>query len=667
MNIALLIARLLLAVVFVVAGLTKLADRAGSRRALIDFGVPARLATPGGLLLPLAELAVAVALIPLVTAWWGAVGALALLALFIGGISINLARGRKPDCHCFGQLYSKPIGWSTLIRNVVLAAVAGLIVGLGWSNVGLSATDWFGLLTVSSRIELIAGVILVALLFGIGWLLLAIMQQQGRLLLRIEALEARLTAVGSTPPAPAVDQPGLPVGTVAPAFALSGLYGETLTLEALKAASKPMVLLFSDPGCGPCTALMPEVGRWQREYMGKLTLAVISRGTPQANRAKASEHGVTQVLLQKDREVAETYTANGTPAAVIVRPDGTIGSPLAMGADAIRALVAQAVGLPALHAVPATPTNGNAIAVVPTNGIPAAQVVPTKPKVGDLAPAFALPNLNGKMVNLSDFRGSKTLVLFWRPSCGFCQRMLDDLKAWETQPPKGAPKLLVVSTDSLESNQAMGLRSTVVLDAGEMSVGSKFGANGTPMAVLVDAQGKIASELAIGAPAVLKLADPETAAAPSTLVPANTVNQPTLPKAGDPAPDFSLPDLTGKTTKLTHFRGSKMLVLFWDPACGFCQQMLDELKAWEAQPPKGAPKLLVVSRGTKETNQALGLRSRILLDADGMNVGSKFGANGTPMAVLVDAQGKITSNLAAGKQEVLALAGAGNEILSEQA
>jgi len=99
MNIALLIARLVLAVVFVVAGLTKLADRAGSRQTLIDFGVPARLATPGGLLLPLAELVVAVALIPLVSAWWGALGALVLLALFIVGITFNLARGRKPDCH----------------------------------------------------------------------------------------------------------------------------------------------------------------------------------------------------------------------------------------------------------------------------------------------------------------------------------------------------------------------------------------------------------------------------------------------------------------------------------------------------------------------------------------------------------------------------------------
>src|SRR5262249_62414682 len=53
MSLVLLLARLLLAVVFLAAGLAKLADLAGSRQALRDFGVPARLATPLGLLLPL--------------------------------------------------------------------------------------------------------------------------------------------------------------------------------------------------------------------------------------------------------------------------------------------------------------------------------------------------------------------------------------------------------------------------------------------------------------------------------------------------------------------------------------------------------------------------------------------------------------------------------------
>src|SRR6202035_4783800 len=142
MSVVVLLARLVLAVVFLVAGLAKLADLAGSRQAMRDFGVPAQLATPFGTLLPLAELVVAVALIPAVSAWWAALGALALLLLFVAGISYNLARGRAPDCHCFGQLHSAPAGWPTLIRNLVLVAVAVLVVVSGRSTPGPGFLDW---------------------------------------------------------------------------------------------------------------------------------------------------------------------------------------------------------------------------------------------------------------------------------------------------------------------------------------------------------------------------------------------------------------------------------------------------------------------------------------------------------------------------------------------
>ena len=85
--------------------------------------------------------------------------------------------------------------------------------------------------------------------------------------------------------------------------------------------------------------------------------------------------------------------------------------------------------------------------------------------------------------------------------------------------------------------------------------------------------------------------------------------------------------------------------------------MLEDLKAWEAEPPKGAPKLLVVSTGSVEANKAMRLRSPVLLERDGMRVASAFGAHGTPMAVLVDAEGRIASGVAAGAPTVLALAG----------
>ncbi len=648
MDLALLVARLLLAAVFVVSGLAKLADRAGSRRAVTDFGLPARLANPIGTFLPLAELAVAVALLPLATAWWGGLGALLLLLAFSAGIAVNLARGRTPNCHCFGQLHSEPIGWPTLARNAVLAAIAGFVVGTGFDDAGYSTVGWLDDLSTGETAAIVAGVVALGLLAAEGWLLVHLLGQNGRLLVRLDVLETALAERGVAPSpvdaAPTGSPAGLPVGVPAPAFTLSGLHGETLTLDALRAAGKPVLLIFTDPGCGPCNALLPDIGRWQRDHAAAFTLALLSRGTAEANRTKTAEHGITTVLLQKDREVAAAYQANGTPAAVLVRSDGTIGTPLALGADAIRSFVARTTGAPAPAPAPApTAANGGN-----AGGRVAARA---GARVGEPAPEVSLPDLTGKTVSLADFKGDQTLVLFWNPGCGFCRRMVDDVKAWEAKPPKGAPKLLVVSTGSVEDNQAMGFQSPVVLDQG-FTTGSAFGANGTPSAVLVDAQCKIASDVAVGAPSVLALAngkDPATATGNGG-APAAT------PKKGDPAPALALPDLNGKTLDLASLRGTKTLILFWNPGCGFCKRMLDDLKAWETKPPKGAPKLLVVSTGDAEANRAMGLRSPVVLD-DGFSAGRAFGASGTPSALLIDARGNIASDLAVGAPAVLALAG----------
>lgn len=493
MDVVLLIARLVLAAVFGVAGLAKLADRPGSRQALRDFGLPTLLAAPFGLLLPGAELVTAVLLLPRPTAWWGALAALILLLLFVAGISLNLARGRSPDCHCFGQLHAAPVGWSTLLRNGALALTAGFVMVAGFDDAGASAVGWWGGQSGAAQVALVGGLVGLLLVAAEGWLLLQLLRQQGRLLVRVEALEARGDASAPRGAAPAAPAAGLPVGSVAPAFRLTGLHGETLTLDALRAAGKPMLLVFSDPQCGPCNALLPEIGRWQREKARQLTIALISRGAVESNRTKRAEHGLTQVLLQHDREVAQSYQASGTPSAVLIRPDGRVGSPLAQGAEQIRDLVARSAGQLPLAPV----ANGH-------HGSAPSRSAPTAP-VGTEAPAIKLPDLSGNIIELAASGGRATLVLFWNPGCGFCQRMLQDLKEWEAQPPPDAPQLLVVSTGTVEANRAMGLRSPVVLDTG-FTVGRAFGASGTPSAVLVDAQGRIASDVAVGAPAVLALA-----------------------------------------------------------------------------------------------------------------------------------------------------------------
>jgi methylamine dehydrogenase accessory protein MauD len=660
MGTALLVARLLLALVFLVAGVAKLADRPGSHQAIVDFGLPGRLAVPLGVLLPLAELAVAASLILTATAWWGALGALTLLLVFVVGIGANLARGRKPDCHCFGQLRSSPAGWKTLVRNGALAAVAGFILWEGKESAGPSALSWLGTLPTVQLLALIGGLLILGLLVVVGWFLVHLLRQNGRLLVRIEALEERfVSGEDASPEAEEVPeaQPeiGLPVGSEAPSFSLQGLYGETLTLEALRARGKPVMLLFTDPNCGPCNALLPEIGRWQQEHVERLTVSLISRGTPEENRTKSAEHGLISVLLQRDWEISEAYQVEGTPSAVIVEPDGKVGSLVAGGAEAIRSLVTRTVGEPAQLPVHPQQAQGepcpNCGQVHADSGQAAAQqAVPAGRAIGEPAPPLKLPNLKGKKVNLAAFRGKKTLVLFWTPQCGFCQQMLDDLKAWEADPPEGAPKLLVVSTGTVAENKAMGLRSTVVLDQ-NFSAGSAFGASGTPMAVLVDEEGNIASELAAGAPAVLALAgvaqDPaNNGSGGGQAVPAARI--------GDPAPPVKLPDLGGNTVDLADFKGTETLVLFWNPGCGFCQRMLDDLKAVE-DAPEGAPKILIVSAGTVEANRAMGLRSTVVLD-QGFSAGLAFGASGTPSAVLIDSEGKVASKVAVGAPAVLALA-----------
>jgi peroxiredoxin/uncharacterized membrane protein YphA (DoxX/SURF4 family) len=482
-EIILLIARLVLAVVFVVAGVAKLADPKGSRQAIVDFGVPASLATPFGIVLPLAELAAGVALIPASTAWWGAVGALVLLFVFVVGIANSLARGRKPECHCFGQLHSAPAGGKTLARNATLAAVAGLVIWQGYHGSGPSAVGWLSSPSAARIATLVLGLVVLGLLVGGWWFLFQVVRQNGRLLSRIEALEGWRLASGDVPSANGSAK-GLPVGAQAPGFELLGLDGERLTLDSLLAPGKPLMLMFTNSGCDPCTAMLPEIARWQEDQAETLTISLISGGEPEENRAKSSEYGLRDVVLE-DGGVSDEYEVYGTPSAVLIRPDGTIGSSIAEGGEAIGALLAYARGYAAAQQE-AVPMRGG-------------------PKLGEPAPDLRLADLEGHTVDLQEeFRGEKTLVLFWDTECGYCQQILPELKRWEEKRPEDSPRLLVVSSGAEQANREQGFASKVVLDQ-EFAVGRAFGADGTPSAVLVDEEGKVASELALGTMEVLDL------------------------------------------------------------------------------------------------------------------------------------------------------------------
>jgi hypothetical protein len=184
MDFVVLALRLLLAAVFGVAGLAKLADPAGFRRTLKDFGLFPIMIPWFGTLVSSAELAIALALLPAGTAWWAACTASTLLVLFALGISLALVRGNRPNCHCFGNFSSAPIGWPTLARNVALAAAAAFVVWEGRDTVGADGLEVVADVMGTKPLWLFMGVCVLALLATEGWLLIHLLRQNGRLLLR---------------------------------------------------------------------------------------------------------------------------------------------------------------------------------------------------------------------------------------------------------------------------------------------------------------------------------------------------------------------------------------------------------------------------------------------------------------------------------------------------
>ena len=310
MTTAVLAIRMLLAAVFAVAGIAKLRDLDGSRGAMRDFGVPAKLAGPAGVLLPVAELVVAIGLVPTATARWAAIGAFLLLIAFIWGITSALRRGVSPDCHCFGQLHSAPAGRGTLARNAVLAVLALFVVV---EAPGAALGDWVAARTAAELVAVGTGI--AAVFFGVGWFY---MWRERRGLKRQLGRAQRLATSAA---------PGVPIGSPAPDFSLPDLRGNTVSLDSLLQRENPVLMVFVSPGCESCVELLPKLARWQRSLSDRVTLVLVSTGRVKVNQPIFEEHGITDdVLLQEFMEVSDAFRIRGTPSAVIITPDGTVAT-----------------------------------------------------------------------------------------------------------------------------------------------------------------------------------------------------------------------------------------------------------------------------------------------------------------------------------------------------
>jgi len=325
MNVILLIERAGLALLFAIAGAAKLVDVGRTRVSLAGFGVPPRLVPAAAVVLPLVELAVAVTLIPGGTAAGAGAAGAAVLVVFTGAIARVIARGERPECNCFGAVHSRPVGWTAVVRNVVLAAAAVMVAVGGPGE------------TVDRAL---AGVGVLAVIVIIGLALQAcvsyqLFRQNGRLIHRVRALEEALEMRS----AGAAGQGGLEIGRVAPPFSLMDVDGRRRTLGELLAPGLPLALAFSDPDCAACRPILPRLARLRDERAGQLAIALVTRGGVDATRAALNGYAFDGVLLQQGREVAEAYRVSAVPSVVVVSADGQIASPVATGEIAIAELL----------------------------------------------------------------------------------------------------------------------------------------------------------------------------------------------------------------------------------------------------------------------------------------------------------------------------------------
>ncbi|SPM31927.1 MauE/DoxX family redox-associated membrane protein [Mycobacterium terramassiliense] len=280
-----LAARLLLAGMFAVAALTKLSDRGGARRAMTAFGVPRAAAAFAGPALIASEFGIAALLVA--EPRTGAGAALLALTGFSVAALVSLARGRAVECHCFGRFSSAPLGWPTLARNGCFAALAASVAlggRFGWAPTAFAAT-------------------MLILWLGPG---------------------ARRRWNSRNGGAAALELPDRA--------------GRVWTLDELQHNRRPLVLVFSQPGCGACDALLPEVARWQDDLSGHVTVALINGGP--------AGHRVPLELVDESRASFAAYGITATPSAVLI--DGGRRVDAARGAGAIAELVDRAAQRPGL-------------------------------------------------------------------------------------------------------------------------------------------------------------------------------------------------------------------------------------------------------------------------------------------------------------------------------
>jgi methylamine dehydrogenase accessory protein MauD len=156
-------------------------------------------------------------------------------------------------------------------------------------------------------------VILWAVVLFLGFSLLGTLRSLGLLSWRLEQLEA------TTPKR--LGRDGLKPGKKAPDFTLPSADGTEISLHDF--AGRKVLLVFTQSGCSPCKAIIPELNRLGPAEQ----ILVINNGDREATHKWSTEVGARfPVLAQEKFGVSKRYEVYATPFAFLIDERGIIAS-----------------------------------------------------------------------------------------------------------------------------------------------------------------------------------------------------------------------------------------------------------------------------------------------------------------------------------------------------
>ena len=353
---------------------------------------------------------------------------------------------------------------------------------------------------------IVFGTVLPWLLIAIGtWLAYQLVRQNGRILLRLEAIEKQIGPARPRAEAKRQEAGGLPLGTVAPDFELPDLTGVRRKLSEFR--EQNVLLIFFNPQCGYCTKMAADLAALPAEGGDQRAVpVVVTTGDAEENRKLVEQYGIRcLVLLQEQMEVAAKYRAQGTPMGYRIDGAGRIASELAVGAEPLLQL---ATTLAPDQIEPGAAANGSAPHGAKDDpSLARSRLNRSGLKAGTPAPDFRLPRIDEGELSLADFRGGRVLLVFSDPDCGPCDELAPQLQEIHLQRPD--LQVLVVSRRDVEANRAkataLGLTFPIVLQK-QWEVSLQYAMFATPVGYLIDEQGILASDVAVGVGPILALA-----------------------------------------------------------------------------------------------------------------------------------------------------------------